>query len=176
MDEKIWCWDFDRIASCSAIFVAVIALGVAVYEARVTREHQEISVWPRLTLYNTDIAKVRDGYNNFGSYVKNDGIGPALIKKISFKFKGEEHLTLGSVLRKVLPQKKDLILSTDKKVIEVVLPGKEAMLVTTNLTTDERSILYQLRDDVSVEFCYCSLYNSCWSLIDGETKKVNSCI
>lgn len=37
--------NYEIIASLSAIVVAVAALGVAIYEARVTREHQELSVW-----------------------------------------------------------------------------------------------------------------------------------
>lgn len=169
-------WDFDRIASCSAIFIALVAMVVALYEARVTREHQEISVWPSLTWYSTSLAKVGDKYNNFGTYIKNDGIGPAIIKSVAYKYKGEEFESLADIIRKVLPEKKDTIYGTDKGVIRVVLPGKEVMLVTTNFTDEESAQFNKLaRNQIEGEICYCSLYEKCWVLKNIEPSPVKNC-
>jgi len=170
-------WDFDRVASCSAIFIALVAMVVAIYEARVTREHQEISVWPSLTSYTTSLAKVGDSYKNFGQYLKNDGIGPAVIKKISFTYDGVEYKNQRDIIKKILPQKKDPIIVTDKEVVRVILPGKKVLLVGTDFTPKEFKEFYEkAQNRVSGEICYCSLYNSCWSLKDNnKAVPVQSC-
>jgi hypothetical protein len=174
-DNKQSIWDFDRIASCSAIFIALLAMGAAIYEARVTREHQEISVWPSLTWYNTNLAKVGDRYNNYGTYLKNNGIGPAIIKKITLKYEDKEYANLGQILGKILPNKKD-IFSTDKSVVKVILPGREIMLVTTNFTKSEQMKFDELgRNNIESEICYCSLYNTCWLLSGDEHASIKNC-
>jgi len=43
----------DRIMSVSAIVAAIAAVLVAAYEARIKREYQRISVWPRIHQSNT---------------------------------------------------------------------------------------------------------------------------
>ena len=65
---------YEAISSFCAIFIAVIALGVAVYEAKVTRKHQEFSVWPHLIFYNTSVAQINNREMPLASYLKNNGI------------------------------------------------------------------------------------------------------
>ena len=46
----------SRIESWVAIFVALTSLTIALYEAHATREHDRMSVWPRLSQESSDSA------------------------------------------------------------------------------------------------------------------------
>jgi len=168
-------WDFDRIASCCAIFIALVAMVVAVYEARVTREHQEISVWPMLTTYSTSLAKVGDSYKNFGVVLKNEGLGPAIIKRITYKYNGEEYQGIQDIVLKVIPDQTNYI-RTDKKVIRIILPGEEKMLYATDFTQKNKEKFGKaIGGNLAGEICYCSLYERCWKLETTKFTEVKSC-
>jgi len=172
-------WDFDRVASCSAIFIALVAMVVAVYEARVTREHQEISVWPSLIQYNSSIPKVGEKYMNFGMYIKNNGIGPAIVKKITYKHEGDDYENLSDIILKLAGKNIKNIIRADKATIKVLLPGEERLLFAANFNTDSdaNKVFKTISEGrVSKEFCFCSLYKKCWRLTDmNENIEIKSC-
>src|ERR1700710_1405972 len=63
-----------RILSGAAMFVALASLVLSMYEARMTREHDKLSVWPSVTTFNSDSGDV------YTFNVQNVGIGPAVIR------------------------------------------------------------------------------------------------
>src|SRR4051794_15201221 len=63
----------DRIVSGSAMFVALSSLAIALYEVRMMREHDRISVWPYVSAFNSDSGGV------YTLNASNAGIGPALV-------------------------------------------------------------------------------------------------
>ena len=70
----------ETVAISSAV-IALCALIFSFWQAKITRDHNKISVKPHLTTWNTI------GHEN-GSYavhVLNNGIGPALIKKFEIR-------------------------------------------------------------------------------------------
>jgi hypothetical protein len=171
----------DIITSLCAIFIAVVALVVAIYEAKVTREYQETSVWPHLTFYSTSVAQIQERKMPIAFYLKNDGIGPALVKKISYKYLEKEINSIHEVFKKVFPDDKSNSLLTDKEVIKVMLPGKEHLLYG-NFTSVETAYLFHEKVNLGqeghfeIEVCYCSLYEKCWILQGlNEIRKVNNC-
>ena len=163
-ENKKSIWDFDRIASCSAIFIALLAMVVAVYEARVTRDYQEISVWPSLIQYNSSVPKVADKYMDFGTYIKNNGIGPAVVKKITYKYQGVEYEHLSKIVNLITKKEISKTIQADKMTIKVVLPGEERLLLALDFTegSDHYAVFQSIASgQISKEFCYCSLYGQC---------------
>src|SRR5664279_1539157 len=71
----------DLGAAC-AIIVAICSLGMTIYEARAAREHDRISVWPRI--YQT----VSDSANRYVRTVTNVGLGPAIIRSFEVQVDG----------------------------------------------------------------------------------------
>lgn len=67
----------ELIVSCSSAFIAILALGVAVWQGHLMRKHNRLSLRPHLTFRETISAT-----NNphFVLELQNNGIGPAIIK------------------------------------------------------------------------------------------------
>ncbi|HEX8431606.1 MAG TPA: hypothetical protein VF625_09970, partial [Longimicrobium sp.] len=74
----------DRILSVCAIVAAVAAVAVAVYEARIDRAHQRVSVWPYLQQSNS----LTEG-SPYRRVVSNAGIGPARIRSFQVRVDGK---------------------------------------------------------------------------------------
>jgi hypothetical protein len=67
--------------SVSSLFVACLSLWFSIDAQRSDREYKEISIRPSLIL---DAAE-----ENYSVKVKNNGLGPAVIKRIGYKFTGD---------------------------------------------------------------------------------------
>jgi hypothetical protein len=63
--------------------VALFALGLTIWQGYLYRQHNRLSVMPRLTIYD-DM-----GSNGSGIYYKNDGLGPAIITHFLFEIEGK---------------------------------------------------------------------------------------
>ena len=167
---------YEAISSFCAIFIAVIALGVAVYEAKVTRKHQEFSVWPHLIFYNTSVAQIDNREMPLASYLKNNGIGPALIKKLKITYKNKEYPDMGRVFKEVFPDE-DVIMS-DKDIARVILPGKDVLLLGGFINSSQiKKYNQKIKEgNVKIEVCFCSLYKKCWEIKkNNENSLVPSC-
>jgi hypothetical protein len=77
--------DTDRIVSGTAMFVAVASLVALMYQTYLMREAQHASVLPYLTfgvMANNDLGSTL--------WIRNTGIGPALIEDVRIVHKGKE--------------------------------------------------------------------------------------
>ena len=163
----------DRILSLSAIVAAAAAVGVAVYEAHIDREHQRVSVWPYVQQYNS---------NDRGVYtrnVQNVGIGPALVRSFQVRVDGAPQRNWSEVV--------GVMTGVDSTVSfsygslgrgMVLLPGVPYTLLT--LTQEQLGLAFWRQtqaERLSTRVCYCSLYGECWvndSLAD-EPEAVAAC-
>ena len=84
----------DRIVSVCAIVAAIAAVAVAAYEARINREYQRLSVWPRLEQYNSYVT-----CEAYTRTVANFGIGPALVRGVEMTVDGKTCRTWNEVLQ-----------------------------------------------------------------------------
>src|SRR4051812_14482355 len=76
----------DRIMSVSAIVAALAAVIVSAYEARLNREYQRISVWPRISQSDSFIPD-----QPYTRNVSNVGMGPALIRSVEVRVDDHVH-------------------------------------------------------------------------------------
>lgn len=77
----------DNLIAIFGAFIAVLAFGLTIYQAHLTRHHNRVSVRPHLYLHiEADQAgvKLENGFS-IDLVLGNNGIGPAIIKKISAK-------------------------------------------------------------------------------------------
>ena len=156
--------NYDKITSLSAIIVAVAAVFVAVYEANVIRDFQEISVWPHLSAYTTDIEN-KLPKTNFSFWLKNDGIGPALVKNIQYIYKGKQYSDMAELSKAIFPEENIPSMKSDKSTLKVLLPGKEALLFAANFSESHREKYFKsVVDHFDFKVCFCSLYKKCWQL------------
>jgi hypothetical protein len=75
----------DNRLSFSAIFISICTLMLFLYQTNLIRKQQFMSVYPHLSLQNEGSFT-----NNYKYILKNDGIGPAIIKSVQVKTKANE--------------------------------------------------------------------------------------
>ena len=83
----------DRVLSVSAIVAAIAAVAVAVYEARLEREHQRVSVWPYVSQFNSWVG------GRYTRNVSNVGLGPALVRSFEVRVDGRPRQRWRDVIR-----------------------------------------------------------------------------
>lgn len=80
-----WLKDADRVVSVSALIVAAASIIITVWLGLETRNHNRLSVRPRI-----DIGRSYDGYKEKVSIgFINNGMGPAVIEMVKVKLNGK---------------------------------------------------------------------------------------
>lgn len=149
----------DLGAAC-AIIVAVCSLGMTIYEARAAREHDRISVWPRIYQTVSDSAKL------YIRTVTNVGLGPAIIRTFAVEVDGVVKHNWADVVGATLKTGKDSLprMTTFYSSFgkgSVLLPGAHLDLLT--ISSDALSgKLVAAEHRIRSTVCYCSVYDECW--------------
>ena len=163
----------DRILSVSAIVAAIAAVLVAAYEARINREYQRISVWPRLQQANSFVPG-----EPYLRIVTNVGVGPALVRSVEVSVDGKlcrnwRDVTL-AMIGKPMPEliyssfHAGAVLLPDKPITVLQLPPGEDALKFSEETKGGR---------LSIRICYSSLFEECWlsDSFEDYPKAVSEC-
>jgi hypothetical protein len=154
----------DRIVSGSAMFVALSSLAIALYEVRMMREHDRISVWPYATFFHSDSGGIYT-YN-----VRNAGIGPALIRSFEVLIDGKPQRNWGDVVDQLgvdLRGTPSNYSSFGKGT--VLLPAAKVSLLSIGPGAGSLAFHRAAQPRLSVRACYCSLYEQCWLLDETKT-------
>ena len=162
----------DRIVSLCAIIAAIAAVGVAAYEARINREYQRLSVWPRLEQSNSFVPG-----EPYSRTVANSGIGPALIGAVEMTVDGKTCRSWNEVLGALTGKKIQNIYSSLHHG-RVILPAKEINILKVPPGEDAHLVSDQMQTDrLVIKICYSSLYGESW-LSDSskeEPQQVSRC-
>ena len=86
-------FDAEKLLSISAVFVGACALTVSIIQTRISREQQEMSVWPCLQydIWTGLKTENNDTIGAFSIHVNNSGVGPAIIENIDLKYDGKTY-------------------------------------------------------------------------------------
>ncbi len=163
---------FSDLGSASAIIVAVCSLAITLYEARITRAHQQVSVWPRI------VETVSDSGRLYIRNVENDGLGPALIRSFQVRVDGAPRHDWSDVLRMLLPGASSR--NSQFSIFHrgsVLLPGAHLQILTIGPDSIGHRLIAE-EHRVSTTICYCSLYDQCWIARseDPDPKPVTRCV
>jgi hypothetical protein len=163
----------DRIVSGSAMFVALSSLAIALYEVRMMREHDRISVWPYVTAFNSDSG----GIYTFN--VSNAGIGPAVIESFEIHVDGKPRKNWGEVIDALgidIGGTPSSYSSFGKGT--VLLPGARSALLSIGPGLGGAAFHRASQPRMHPRICYCSLYEQCWLLDetqDSRPQPVKAC-
>jgi len=147
----------DRIMSVCAIIAALAAVVVSAYEARINREYQRISVWPRLQQANSFLPDAP-----YQRVISNVGIGPALIQSVEINVDGVKCRTWGEVIKKMIGKPSTEVYSSFHAG-SVLLPGKEIIVLKIPAGDDAKNFWEQTQGNrLSIRICYASLYQQYW--------------
>lgn len=173
----------DRILSVTAIIAAIAAVVVAVYEARIMRDYQQISVWPSLQIFSSsDYARPAFFYE-----IVNRGLGPAIVEDMHLFLDGEEQPDWQSLLADLSEGEIDFISIVEAGSASLstipagttILPGDNIrpMVIFSEEYRSKVEIMFANMQRVDIELCYCSVYGECWrtTLVDNQSYRVPVC-
>ena len=161
----------SKLAASSAIVVALASLAITLYEASATREHDRMSVWPRL------VQESSDSGGRYDRTITNAGLGPALIKSFEVRLDDTVRSSWSPVVSALVsPAPVPGYFFSAVGPGTVILPGHTLHVLT--IIAEKLSSVAAERDSRLVSrVCYCSLYDECWTAESRqpEPKSVARC-
>ncbi|MES2306499.1 MAG: hypothetical protein V4558_13405 [Gemmatimonadota bacterium] len=159
------------LAEMSAIVIAVASLGITLYEAKATREHDRMSVWPRLAQESSDSA------GRYDRTITNVGLGPALVKAYEARWDDTVQQSWAPVVKGLLSgqEPKGYFFSAVGPGT-VLLPGHTVHVLTIVAGSLSGNAMAQ-DHRLTSRICYCSLYGECWLTRTGvaEPAPISEC-
>jgi len=154
---------FARLEAWVAVFIALTSVAITLWEARATREHDRMSVWPRLAQESSDSAGI------FTRTITNVGLGPALVRSYALRVDGAPFRSWNAIVAALLGPSQPVpgFYFSTVGPGTVILPGKSIQVVT--ISGPKMSGLAMAQDHRLIgHLCYCSLYEECWTVGSNE--------
>ncbi len=153
----------EYLVAATALFVSLSTLAVYIYQAKVMKEQQHVSVWPYLEWYSGNVS-------DFHVTVKNKGVGPALIRKVEMTVDGKPVRSATELVTAVRGPNWTLPGIINSSLEDRVLaPGEEISPILIPDVTAGRAFEADLRKHAfRLRVTYCSVYGDCW-ITDGTT-------
>jgi len=148
------------IAACSMV-IALVAAGLSGYSAYLTREHDRLSVRPKLLF-----TFAYDG-TGAGWKIVNMGLGPARIRGFRVLINGVEQKAADkeefwTVIARGLNLPAETNYQFTNPRVDEMIPVEQTMtLCWVNKGPASQTLEAQYKN-VGLEFCYCSIYDECW--------------
>lgn len=139
-----------------AFFVSVTTLGVYLYQARMMREQQHVSVWPFVESYYSNVEDYRIA-------VKNKGVGPAIIRQVEMSLDGKPLADNPALVAAVLGPGAKLDYQNSTLNGRVLAPGEEVVLF--RIPDLKEALPFQAKQHehrFDLRITYCSIYGDCW--------------
>ena len=162
MSNLKWYKNPEMIVALSALFIGLVTAFTSIYSAYVDRTYSRASVWPRLEVFRSV------SVDSFSYGVTNNGTGPALIKYAKVK-NGSTYLKRWSDVKQFSEIRQSHInnrtLSPQNSITPLSYKG------------DNAKALRNIDDNITIELCYCSVYEDCWVIDRSNTPTpVESCL
>ena len=155
----------SRYDAVIATFVGLCALCVSAYTAYVQRQQVRAAVWPILEFDSSNAPDIH-------FTLANKGVGPAIIRHVIVMADGQPVRNWKEALEKILGP--GYLFSESDISFHVIAAGESRTVFTPHdpennpLNYDRSNPLWvkmnKERLRVSVEICYCSTLDECWTL------------
>jgi len=150
-------WETGLILGIIALLINIITVSVYINQTRIMRSQQHVAAWPYLewrAIFNED-----DG---FSLNIRNNGLGPALIKSVRIKVDGKEFANMDSLFVQHLGT--SYFPHLQSGVQNRVLPAGESVKRVEVTDIDWAWKLFELIQyhQFEYEICYESVYGDAW--------------
>lgn len=158
--------DSNAILSITATIVSICALFVATYQTILMRQQQSAAVWPKLVIGQGYISNA--GNDSFYRlFVRNVGIGPAIIRETSITYKGQSFPDMdeyGRFVYKTHNAVDSINFDYADLLPETVIPqGERTVLFDTNKGSSARYFSDNIKD-FRLTVTYESVYGETWQV------------
>jgi hypothetical protein len=163
-------WAIEHAISLAAVVIAAAALLSALYDGCQNRHHLRLSVRPHMTF---NFIYTNDGT---GWTLRNHGLGPAIVKSFTASVDGKPQSNWNAVAAALGLPRFDFEFSIPTaNTLVPPNPGGTGRIFWVS-SDPVAKLLRENRERVTLEICYCSLYEECWSArTDFEGPKRQSC-
>ncbi len=167
----------EVLVGIAAILLSCGALVVSVFQAQILREQQGATVWPRLSVSAGQLD------DTFLYQLRNDGIGPAIIREARFSARGHSYAQLSDLLyREVLGPMADTSyaagkISTTVAPGMVLRPGDELPLFQTQHSAilGNRLAAFVADSSFHTQIVYSDVYGACWRVDNTDVRSAGRC-
>ncbi len=165
--------------SLLALTVSAMALAVGSYQTflmqrqtRLMQVQARASVWPRVDIsYAYDDSGSNAG---FRLRLENNGVGPAIVRWVRVTMDGKAIHHWTQVLSAVIDAKGTAHAEFSGVRNVVIPPSTNRDTLITALSVHDADIakkIYDARDRLDMEVCYCSVYEDCWTSSWKDSQK-----
>jgi hypothetical protein len=170
--------NIELLLGLSATFLSFAALIVSIFQTRIAREQQQASVWPYVQVSSNHLD------NDFVLLLKNNGVGPALIKKAEFGYRGTSELSHIKLLNQIMSTGTpgDSLLKASRfwnDILpgDVLKAGDEIEIYKTLNSGYLADFLGNVISDSTFQFriTYSDVYGNCWLLNHGKVTRLDDC-
>lgn len=160
----------DITLACSAVFISLMSLLLALQHGKAMEKMVEVSSWPYVGMATSNVSD--DGTLNFRLVILNKGVGPAKIDSIEVFYRGEaqqdpDHL-VAAMLKLPYPLPFGV---TNSDVLNSVLSAREQeflfQIPQDRVTPEQFKTLSHEAGNLDYRVCYCSVFDEC-SLWDSR--------
>lgn len=159
-------WNTDRILGISAMFISILTLIVFIYQTRLIRKEQHLSVYPYIS-YGAGGAGT--GENKL--FLSNTGIGPALIKNLEINYKKVKFNYIHEFVDYMNLKDTTLNLYYSSVSIGSLIPADKNKVIIGSLNDTTDKLYTILTDSFDLKIQYESIYGEKW--ITSSSKKMN---
>ena len=172
----------------AAILISVIGTGISVVEAMIMKDQQTImheqksaSVWPYV-IPSKSLSADQVGQVIQVKYT-NNGVGPALMGLSSISYNGKpikrdqlsglisQDLSGYNVVQTTNVNSEGTVIAAEEEYIFV-----EIKVIGMKMDLEGLNAVSQVLSQISVEYCYCSIYQDCWmSSTEGSPIRTTHC-
>ncbi|HTU81827.1 MAG TPA: hypothetical protein VMF61_06845 [Candidatus Acidoferrales bacterium] len=160
MDERRF--RFDLFVAVCALLLSGLAAGAAAYQTYVINEQFSATVWPYLDLNATYTT------NSVRFELRNDGLGPALLRSATLMVDGKPSSSWLTLLAKYPHPVHGSILGTLASLGDgdVIRSGESKAILDLRgaLPPAKRLLAWESAHRVALDVCYCSLLQRCWTV------------
>jgi hypothetical protein len=156
----------EYIVAATAVFVSLTTLAVYIYQARVMKEQQKVSVWPYVETFSSNV-------KDFHISAKNKGVGPALIRKVDMSVDGKRVSSNYELITAVLGQEPPPGYINSSLEGRVMAPGEEITPFLIPDPKEGRAFEQKLaQHHFEWSITYCSVYGDCWVTSDDKVRRL----
>ncbi len=170
---------YDVIIACSALLISAITSAALVYQTHVISQQFSATVWPYVSFDVTRQA------SSLSVAMRNDGVGPALIRTIAITVDGKRVPSLNTIVDPIVSKARQTSKTNDTRAVvssigsgEVLPANQQVMLVQVG-GADATRLLLAMAPHVNFSVCYCSLLGRCWITQfndrSGEPHDIGTC-
>ena len=170
----------ELIIAASVVVISLASLFVALYQGRVMERTMKASVLP-VVEYTTGNYDIDLDEPRITMTLSNNGLGPATIKQVLFRYEGVEFTSPGHLLALCCVPGADNVEEAQAILRTAAFPVITSVLRNRVLTPGQTLPMLSMPDqdlgelgagvwaeldtarfDVEVEVCYCSVFDDCW--------------